>query len=246
MAEVSGRPLSITTSSEVHRGRLAGPAGQDRPRPRPTACPSGARSPPVRSACSWASRAALHPLVASPTYQATGGAGAGRAGGPAARPRGPGHGARRADERRPASSGPTTGSSRSATRRSTTPAPSAASRPSPPGRAGRRSTWLSTSCWSGTAGACSTCPSPTTPTGTSPPSGRCSCTPHRPGLGDAGAHCGMICDGSMPDLPGQPLGPGRGRAAPAGVAGEPADPGRRRPSSACTTAACWPPATGPT
>ena len=43
----------------------------------------------------------LHPLVASPTYQAMAALRAGRAGGPAARPGGPGHGARRADERRP-------------------------------------------------------------------------------------------------------------------------------------------------
>ena len=30
-----------------------------------------------------------------------------------------------------------------------------------------------------------------------------------PGLGDAGAHCTMICDASFPDLPAVVLGPGR-------------------------------------
>ena len=54
------------------------------------------------------------------------------------------------------------------------------------------------------------------------------------GLGDGGAHCGMICDASLPTYSADPLGPGPqpGRQAPAGVADQEADPGHGRASTA--------------
>ncbi len=49
------------------------------------------------------------------------------------------------------------------------------------------------------------------------------------GLSDGGAHCGMICDASYPDLPAHPLGagPAPGREAAAGVRRPQADPRHR-------------------
>ena len=50
-----------------------------------------------------------------------------------------------------------------------------------------------------TAASCSTCRSSATPTATSTPSTRCCVTPRTVlGLGDGGAHCGVLCDASLP------------------------------------------------
>ena len=72
--------------------------------------------------------------------------------------------------------------------------------------------------------------------------------PHTvPGLSDGGAHVGTICDASFPTTflvaTGVATATRAGSTSPTSCASTPRTP--RRPS-ACSTAACWPRATGPT
>ena len=94
----------------------------------------------------------------------------------------------------------TTGAStRSATCPTTSPRPRRACCGWPRRGASTRPRCCSTCCPRTTAATSSTPRSPTTPTGTSTPAARCSPTPHTVfGLGDGGAHVGLISDASFP------------------------------------------------
>ena len=89
---------------------------------------------------------------------------------------------------------------RSATRPTTSPPPSRTHRRDGRGRRRRPARRCSTtSCSSTTRSTCSCCRSSTTPTATTTPSARCCCTRRGvSGLSDGGAHCGLICDASIP------------------------------------------------
>ena len=91
------------------------------------------------------------------------------------------------------------GSSRSATRPTTSRRARRASPPRRDAAACRPTSCCSTCCSRTTATPCSTARCSTTPRSISTRSARCCSHPLTvPGLGDAGAHCGLICDGSFP------------------------------------------------
>ena len=103
-----------------------------------------------------------------------------------------------------------------------------------------RSRWPTTPCWPTTATACSTCRSSTTRRAASTPSARCCCTrARRCGLADGGAHCGVICDASIPTfmLTHWTRDRDAGRDAPARVGGQASRPTTRLGSTAWATAA---------
>ena len=200
MAEVSGRPLSISVAqaprSPLHYRRILDAISEANADGLEVRAQVATR----RIGILLGLQASVNPLARSATVQRARRPAAARARRPAVRSRREGRDPRRVPRAPDAHAAARPACSSSAIRPTTSPIRRRASQRARRAARRRRRRARSTTCCSATgARRCCTCRSSTTPTATSTPSARCSPIRTRcPGLSDGGAHVGTICDASFP------------------------------------------------